>query len=103
MLTNSTLMKKFENILHKKHGTILHKIISSTTTHQKQTSTTSPLKYSTDLRQRENTNLKSNKKSKILEKFRKDEDEYFIELELENHKMETKIFTYSPRKNQLTS
>lgn len=99
MLTNGTLMKKFEKILLKKQGTILQKIVSSTTINTEQTTKNSPLKYLSDLKQKENTNLKSNKKSKLLEEFQKEEEEYFNGIGDESTaKMETKIFTYSPSK-----
>ncbi|RNA09328.1 hypothetical protein BpHYR1_009019 [Brachionus plicatilis] len=99
MLTNGTLMKKFEKILLKKQGTILQKIVSSTTINTEQTTKNSSLKYLSDLKQKENTNLKSNKKSKLLEEFQKEEEEYFNDIGDESTaKMETKIFTYSPSK-----
>lgn len=95
MLTNATLLNKFENILLKKQSLILQKL-SSKTTKKEPTSTSPSFTYSTDLNQRENTNLKSNKKSKLLEEFKK-EEEYFIDgKSLQGNKLETKIFTYSP-------
>lgn len=70
--------------------------LSSKITKNEPTSTSTAFTFSTDLKQKENTNLKSNKKSKLLEEFKQAEDEYFVESTSLSNKLETKIFTYSP-------
>ena len=73
MLTNRALLKKFEKIINKKHRIVIQQqtVVSSS-----ETSTESSLFM--DLKNRKNTNLRSNKKMRLQEEFRKEELNYFL-------------------------
>lgn len=73
MLTNRALLKKFEKIINKKHRIVIQQqtVVSSS-----ETSTESSIFM--DLKNRKNTNLRSNKKMRLQEEFRKEELNYFL-------------------------
>ncbi|CAF1049161.1 unnamed protein product [Brachionus calyciflorus] len=82
LLSNKPLLKKFESILNKKHSTFIQKITTITTksiepkTSAMESQSIVPI-IDPNLKNKENTNLKSNKKSKLQEEFQKEEDDYF--------------------------
>ena len=99
MLTNRTLLKKFENILNKKQSTFIHKLSNSVKSKEPKSSThvskTTTVTNESDLKIKENKNLKSNKKLKLQEEFQKEEDNFFNET---SDDMQEEVFTYSGSK-----